>query len=137
MSNNFLGKGLKYPFSFSPNTGGVGVSTSVSSDIKHIREAILQLLFTPVGSRFFRPEYGSKLLELVFEQNDDVLKGLVKYYIVDAIRKWEKRVIVDSKDIKLYQDYENHILWIQIQFYVIQHNVVGNLVFPFYRGVTV
>ncbi len=131
----FLGKGLQYPFTFQPSTGGVGLSTATSTDVELIRQSILQILFTPLGERFFRPEFGSRLLTLVFEPNDKVLEGLARYYIKDALERWEKRVRLT--EYRFYQDYENHIMWVEIKFKIVSTNVEGNLVFPFYRGVTI
>ena len=33
------------------------------------------------------PEFGSRLNDLVFEQNDEVLKGLIRHYMIDAIKR--------------------------------------------------
>lgn len=94
MSYDFLGKGLRYPFRFQSVSGGTQVSTATSREHEHIRESILQILGTRIGERFMNPEFGSRLKDLVFEQNDEVLKGLLRHYVIDAIKRWEKRVII-------------------------------------------
>ena len=94
MSYDFLGKGLRYPFRFQSLSGGTQVSTATSREHEHIRESILQILGTRIGERFMNPEFGSRLKDLVFEQNDEVLKGLLRHYVIDAIKRWEKRVII-------------------------------------------
>ena len=87
-------KGLRYPFRFQSVSGGTQISASTSREHEHIRESILQILGTRIGERFMNPEFGSRLKDLVFEQNDEVLKGLLRHYVIDAIKRWEKRVII-------------------------------------------
>ena len=57
-----------------------------------IRSSIYMILTTRIGSRVMRPEFGSNLPSLVFEQNDAVLSAQVRFYTVDAINRWEPRV---------------------------------------------
>ncbi len=126
----FLGRGIRFPFRFSDRTGG----TEESSEHNRIRESIIQILETRPGERFMRPEFGSQVKDLVFEQNDAVLKGLLCFRITDAIKRWEKRVVVtkvsfdDSPDVAD----ANRVL-VRIAYRVIPSQVEGNLVWPFYR----
>lgn len=134
MNYDFLGTGLKFPLNFQSISGGAEVSTSTSREYEHIRESIIQILGTRPGERLMNPEFGSKLKDLVFEQNDEVLKGLIRHHVIDAIRRWEKRVVITdvsfddsarSKDINQ--------LPVIISYRVIQTQVEGNLVYPFFR----
>ena len=134
MSYDFLGKGLRYPFRFQSVSGGTQVSTATSREHEHIRESILQILGTRIGERFMNPEFGSRLKDLVFEQNDEVLKGLLRHYVIDAIKRWEKRVIItevhfDDRPLNI----DGNLLLVHIAYRVIQSQVDGNLVYPFYR----
>ncbi|MCP3870899.1 MAG: GPW/gp25 family protein, partial [Gammaproteobacteria bacterium] len=119
MSYDFLGKGLRYPFGFESVSGGTQVSGTTSQDHAHIRESILQILGTSPGERFMNPEFGSKLKDLVFEQNDEVLKGLIRHYVNDAIRRWEKRVVITGISYgDSAQDTDRNILNIIISYRV-------------------
>ena len=134
MSYDFLGKGLRYPFRFQSVSGGIQISTTTSREHEHIRESILQILGTRIGERFMNPEFGSRLKDLVFEQNDEVLKGLLRHYVIDAIKRWEKRVIItevhfDDRPLNI----DGNLLLVHIAYRVIQSQVDGNLVYPFYR----
>ncbi len=126
----FLGRGIHFPFRSSERTGG----TEESSDLDRIRESILQILETRPGERLMRPEFGSRVKDLVFEQNDAVLKGLLRFHITDAIKRWEKRVTVTnvSFDDSSETTDANRLL-VRIAYRVIQSQVEGNMVFPFYR----
>ena len=134
MSYDFLGKGLRYPFRFQSLSGGTQISASTSREHEHIRESILQILGTRIGERFMNPEFGSRLKDLVFEQNDEVLKGLLRHYVIDAIKRWEKRVIItDVRFDDLPANTDRNLLPVHIAYRVIQSQVEGNLVYPFYR----
>ena len=126
----FLGRGIRFPLRFSDRTGG----TEESSEHDRIRESILQILETRPGERFMRPEFGSRVKDLVFEQNDAVLKGLLRFRITDAIKRWEKRVVVTNVSFdESSQATDANRLLVRITYRVIQSQVEGNLVWPFTR----
>lgn len=132
MSFDFLGKGLKCPFRFHSVSGGTDVSTAMSREHEHIRESILQILGTRPSERFMNPEFGSRLNDLVFEQNEEVLKGLIRHYMIDAIKKWEKRIVIKSVTFNdAPQDIDRNLLLVRISYQLIQGQLEGSLVYPF------
>lgn len=134
MSTDFLGKGLRFPFAFQKRSGGAQVSTITSMDHAHIHESILQILGTRPGERFMNPEFGSHVRDLVFEPNDAVLRGLLRHYLIDAIERWEKRVVVtDVSFDESPEAVDSNTLYIRISYRVIDTQVEGNLVWPFCR----
>jgi phage baseplate assembly protein W len=134
MALDFLGKGLKFPFRFERRSGGTQVSVATSTEHAHIHESILQILGTRPGERFMKPEFGSRVRDLVFEQNDTVLRALLRHWIIDAISRWEKRVYVtDVSFDKSPANKDQSMLLVRIAYRVIQSQVEGNLVYPFYR----
>jgi len=130
MTLDFLGKGLSFPMRFAQRTGEV----QGSGQHEHIHESILQIIGTRPGERFMNPEFGSRLNDLVFEQNDQVLKGLLRHYIIEAINRWEKRVrVTDVSFGDTSQHTDQNILLVNISYRVIRSQVIGNLVYPFHR----
>jgi len=124
----FLGQGLRFPFRFSERTGG----TEESSEHDRIRESILQILETRPGERLMRPEFGTRVKDLVFEENDAVLKGLLRFHITDAIKRWEKRVVVTNVSFdESFEATDANRLLVRISYRVTQSQVEGNLVWPF------
>jgi len=128
----FLGKGLKFPFTFQRSSGGAQISTATSSDHAHIHESIRQILGTKKGERFMRPEFGTRLHELIFEQNDRLLYGLIRHEVMEALDEWEPRVIV-SEVIVGSDSSDDHLVLVDIRYRLISSQVQGNLVYPFYR----
>ena len=90
MATDFLGKGLGFPFHFERRSGAARVSSATTTEHEHIHESIIQILGTSPGERLMRPECGSRLKSLVFEANDEVLKGLIRHYIVEVRAPVEK-----------------------------------------------
>ena len=134
MATDFLGKGLGFPFPFERRSGGAQVSSATTIEHEHIQESIVQILGTSPGKRFMRPDFGSRLKSLVFETNDEVLKGLIRHYIVEAIKRWDKRVIVTAVTFdQSPQEIDRHVLPVRISYRVIQTQVEGNLVYPSHR----
>ena len=129
-NTDILGQGWQFPFSFSPRTGGVGTSTSVSiSDgIAHVIQSIEQILGTPIGERVMLRDFGSFLHTIVFEPNDPTLGVLAEHYVRTALERWEPRVILD----RIYVEQDGPALEISIAFTIIRTQVKGNMVYPYH-----
>jgi len=128
----FLGKGLRFPFTFQRRSGGAQISTATSSDHAHIHESIRQIMGTKKGERFMRPEFGTRLHELIFERNDRLLYGLIRHEVMEALDAWEPRIII--RDVVVGPDSaDDHLVLVDIRYRLISSQVEGNLVYPFYR----
>jgi phage baseplate assembly protein W len=85
------------------------VSDTVT-DAKAINNAIKNILFTPRGSMPGKPRFGSDLYKLVFSQLDHITRDLARRYVREALREWEKRIIVRNVDIKEVPEYNKIII---------------------------
>ena len=54
--------------------------------IEGIRSQLMHLIFTPVGERLRKPNFGSKLIQFIFEPNDSQTYGDVIGEIRDMVR---------------------------------------------------
>ncbi len=74
---------LAYPYSLSgrgtPNTNGAD---------DHLRDLILQVLFTNPGERVNLPEFGAGVQRLVFAPSSDVLRASAQYLITTSLQRW-------------------------------------------------
>ncbi len=78
---------------------GPGGGLAVNSTPAHsIAQSIKMILTTTPGERVMRPEYGSRLQELVFQPNDATTAGLAIQYVKEAITRWEPRIRVEYVD---------------------------------------
>ena len=127
---DILGQGLKFPFQFHRRSGGARISTATSRDQEHIHESIRQILGTRRGERFLLPEFGSRLHELLFEGNDAILLGLLRHEVIDALTRWEPRIVIE--EVVMVAD--GHVIHVNIHYRLISAQIAGNLIYPFYRG---
>lgn len=74
---------------------GTNAETGGSLDgAAHLVQSITDILTTPIGSRIMRPEYGSRIFDLIDRPvNPEFLVDLY-YEAVVAIKRWEPRVRV-------------------------------------------
>lgn len=90
------------------------------------------ILMTPKGQRPRRPEFGCQIHDLVFAPNDSTTTGLAAYYVREALRMWEPRIVV--LDVKAEPDrQEPEVLQIAVRYEVKATHDRRSLVFPFYR----
>lgn len=74
---------IAFPF----HIDGRGHSASTGED-DHIRDMIEQLLFTNPGERVNRPDFGSGLLQLVFQPNSPELAATLQFTMQAALQQW-------------------------------------------------
>src|SRR5947208_16954461 len=74
---------LDYPYTV--GTGGTPAHTGAAD---HLRDLILQVLFTSPGERVNLPEFGVGVHRLVFEPNSDALRSSVQFLISTNLQRW-------------------------------------------------
>ena len=74
---------VKYPFQLD-NRG----RTAATDDEDHIRDMIEQILFTAPGERVNRPDFGSGLMQLVFQPNSSELATTTQFLVQGALQQW-------------------------------------------------
>jgi len=101
---------IDYPFHFD----GRG-RTATTGDDDHIRDMIEQLLFTSPGERVNRPDFGSGLLQMVFEPNSPELAAALQFTMQAALQQWLGDVIqVQALEVTS----EDATLRVQLQYIV-------------------
>ena len=103
------GRHLAYPF----RLGQDGRTVAPPSDDSHLRGEILQLLLTGLGERPFLPDFGGGVRQLVFEPTSDVLRGVVKARLTQAINRYlgHRLVLEDVKTV-----FEGETITVDIQY---------------------
>jgi phage baseplate assembly protein W len=74
---------IAYPFHFD-NHG----RTAQAASADHIHDLIEQVLFTSPGERVNRPDFGSRLMQLVFAPNSDELATATQLMVQGALQQW-------------------------------------------------
>ena len=94
--------------------------TETADEDAHIRQMIEQILFTIPGERVNRPDFGSGLMQLVFQPNSDELAATTQFLVQGALQEFlgdlieVNEVLVDNYDSTLqvtvkYKKYINFL----------------------------
>jgi phage baseplate assembly protein W len=126
-SKAFLGTGWSFPVK--PDAASLVVATTEHED--DIRQAIRIILETSPGERVMRPDFGSGLMDMVFEPVSFTTLALVKQSVEQALIIWEPRIDVREVKVTVSGAARNR-LDIDIGYQVRATNTFYNLVYPFY-----
>jgi phage baseplate assembly protein W len=126
MSKRFLGKGWSFPIEV--DAGG---KVQYSESEKKVQESVLIILGTARGERVMRPDFGSRLHELVFAPINSSTKSLIAHYATEALVRWEARIDVLRVAVREEPSAEGKVL-VDVEYRVRSTNSVFNLVYPFY-----
>lgn len=128
---SFLGIGWSFPPEFSSGTGEVKM-TSEEADI----EASLQILLgTTFGERYFNPNYGLDLHEVLFEPMSTTMITALKDRAKVAILTYEPRINLLGLDLDTDPAKQlNGTILITVDYEIRATNSRFNLVYPFYLG---
>lgn len=65
-----------------------GGRTATTSEDDHVRDLVMQVLFTEPGERVNRPDFGCGLKMLVFAPSSDVLATTTQVLVKAALQRW-------------------------------------------------
>ena len=123
---DFLGKGLRFPVSVNLNGG---VSSSVLEE--NVRQSIFIILGTAPGERIYRPDFGCRIHDLMFEPNNAITAAAAEVYCEEAIYKYEPRIESVTCRARPNADEPNR-LDVRLEYVIAGKNEKKNLVYPFY-----
>lgn len=106
---------LSLDFTPNPITGDISPVTNERA----VKNALLNMLRTRIGSKPFYPEFGTNTERYLFEMIDSVTEAELNEEIADTIKKFEPRI----KIISIETSIEENLIDIKIDYYVI--NVSG------------
>ena len=120
---SFHGRGWSFPVGVGP---GGGIALAQGED--DIRQAVRIIIGTVLGERAMRPDFGCGAQELVFEHTDTSLTGKARFYVGNALDRWEPRVEVEKVNARI----EGLKLIVEVHWRVRRTNRRDNLVYPFF-----
>ena len=131
-SSELLGRGWKYPFMLDERH-----EVALSEGEDDIQEAIWIILSTAFGERLMHPDFGCGIHDLVFAPNNTGTAGLARYYVEDALVRWEPRIDIEEVEVQA-DPAQPELLLISVSYRVRSTDSRYNLVYPFYltRGNT-
>lgn len=85
--------GIDYPFRDS--TKGDYIKMTETPE-REVRANLLHLLLTRRGTRYYLPDFGTRIYEYIFEQNDTVTFNLIEEEIRDGVKKYIPNLDINS-----------------------------------------
>jgi phage baseplate assembly protein W len=80
---------IKYGIDFPFRDSQIGDFVKMTeSPEREVRANLIHLLLTKKGSRYFLPDFGSRLYEYIFDLNDSVTYAHIEDEIRDSVRKY-------------------------------------------------
>lgn len=87
--------------------------TAATGEADHVRDMIEQVLFTNPGERVNRPDFGSGLLQLVFEPGSPELAATVRFTLIAALQRWLSDLI-EVRDLQVTS--EGSVLHVVVEY---------------------
>ena len=103
-------KGIAFPM----RNEGTGGFVTQNTNLGSLRDGIIQLLLTTRGSRVMRADFGTSINALAFEPLGLDTADTVKREILQAIGKYEPRVVVNSLDVLPLYDVQKIKIFLNI-----------------------
>jgi phage baseplate assembly protein W len=88
--------GIDYPFRDSAIGNYVKMT---STPEREVRADLIHLLLTRKGSRYFLPDFGTRLYEYIFDMNDSVSYNHIEDEIREGVRKYIPNLDINSINI--------------------------------------
>jgi phage baseplate assembly protein W len=66
---------------------------------RSVRDAIRVILSTTPGEQLMRPDFGAGVERLLHEPNTLGTRARLRELILDALARWERRIVVDRVDV--------------------------------------
>ncbi|WP_273758991.1 GPW/gp25 family protein [Bartonella sp. AU55XJBT] len=86
------------------NSGMDRMTGKPLSGIDHLRQSILDILSTRIGSRVMRRDYGSRIAELIDAPVNNAFAVALYAAVAEALDKWEPRFKLQKIDCKRCDD---------------------------------
>lgn len=98
--NNF---GIDFPFSDSTD-GRYLKLTSTTRD--EVRASLLHLLLTRKGSRYYLPDFGTRLYDYIFDMMDETTFSKIQEEVNESVRTYLPQLTINSIKVTPYLDTE-------------------------------
>jgi phage baseplate assembly protein W len=73
---------------------------------KEIRANLIHLILTRKGSRYYLPDFGTRIYEYIFDQNDMVTHNLIEEEIREGVKKYIPNLDINSITVISAEDEE-------------------------------
>jgi phage baseplate assembly protein W len=93
--------GIDFPFRDSPKGDFLNMTETPE---REVRANLIHLILTRKGSRYYLPDFGKRIYEYIFDQNDMVAWSLIEEEIREAVRKYIPNLDINSINVLSAED---------------------------------
>ena len=86
-----------------------------------IARSVKNIVFTLPGEKFFQPNFGSQISQVLFENIDDITASVIVDEIKESIRNFEPRV--ELLDVQAFPNFDNNQFDVTIIYEVIGSDI--------------
>ena len=95
--------GINFPFKESQEGTYLSLTKTVQEEV---RADLLHLILTRKGSRYYLPDFGTRIYEFIFEPMDGTTFDAIKDDIRDAVKKYIPNLEIEQISIEPYTEDE-------------------------------
>lgn len=110
---------LPLTFKVNPITGDIPPARNESA----VKKALINLIRTPVGTRPFNPDYGTRVYDYLFEPGDTQTELRLNDELASAIERFEPR----AKVVAIETTINENGVEIKIEYYVVNVPILQQL----------
>lgn len=88
--------GIDYPFRDSLKGDYLKMTETPE---REVRANLIHLILTRKGSRYYLPDFGTRLYEYIFDQNDVITFSLIQEEIRESVRKYIPNLDINSIEV--------------------------------------
>ena len=96
--------GVNFPFRDSPKSYYFDLTENAGDEI---RANLLHLILTAKGSRYYNPDFGTRIYEFIFDQNDSITHNLIEEEIREGVKKFIPNLDINTISIMSAEDDPN------------------------------
>lgn len=123
---SILGSGVSWPIQL------VNGRPKIDTGIPLIESSMKMVLSWPMYTRVMIYLYGSRINELLEEQNTLLLENVLGTFFKDTLTQWEPRVEFMGID---FEDTDDDKIDVKVHYRIITQAKADSFVFPFYRNI--
>lgn len=105
-------------------------STRDVSSVKNqeaIKQSVKNLILTQPGEKFYNPDFGSRVSQLLFEPLDPFTVTELEEDIINTIRQYDDRIIVENVNVD--PDYDQYYLQVDIEYTIVGEPLIETVSF--------
>lgn len=93
--------GIKFPTTVEQGQALFDMNRTVSDSVK---SQLIHLIFTPVGQRLRDPNFGTSLIQFIFNPSDQQTFGDIEFEIKDKVKRYVPKCDVKSVDVETSEE---------------------------------